>query len=454
MSVYASEFQVVIVATDRGTGIHRLSPIDEKLPHSLLPVANRPLISYQLELLEKVGFKTNKSPVIAIVSENSHAKIRQYVSEIYKDKIEVDFVVIKENISTCEMLFKIKDKIKSNYFIFMNNNLIVDDSFLTQMTDLHRINDSSLTVLLRPKDPKVKSTENLFTDYIALDESKQRIIMMESATELEDDVIVTKTLLKNFPNLTIYNNLQDTQFYIFSRWVLDLISEDQKNKYPQFFDVKKQLIPYLLKCQIPGAVKTPLPESAINNTQELAKSISSTASPFNSKNILDISGKKAATVKCFAYMFNSEKGYCMNVNTIASYQQVNRDITRGETMFQPYEDKDPIKNNYIDPTAKVTPTAVGPECIIGESTTFGDRCSIKVSVIGKHCKIGPNVRIENSIIMDHVTIDEQCKISSSIIGNDVDIKKGCEIKESKIASGTTVSDKQTFKKSIGANVAN
>ncbi|KAK5579762.1 hypothetical protein RB653_009448 [Dictyostelium firmibasis] len=428
-----TQFQVVILATDKASGNSKLSPIDDTIPHSLLPIANRPLISYQLEFLEKAGFETKTEPVIIVVNETSQEKIRQYVSEIYKGKIEVEFFVLKDQLGTCEILYRIRDKIRLEYFIVLNANLVLEDTFIRQMADLHRKEESSLTVLLKPPAPKVEQgkgkavpetltkQDNLFTDYIALEEKSQKIVMMEPATEVEEELNFNKSLLKYFPNLTIYTNLQDTQLYIFSRWVLDLIVEDQKEKYPLFFDIKKHLIPYLLSCQIPNIKrKRPLPSSAFNQDQTLSQTMSSTTSPFDQ--FSELNGQKNKTIKCFAHLLKNE-GYCMNVNTIKNFQQINRDIAKGDLQYLPNEPKSE-KNYFIDPTANVVPTQVGPQCVIGTSTTLGAKCSVKVSIIGKHCKIGDGVRIENSIIMDHVIIEDRCVVNSSIICNDVNIKAG------------------------------
>ena len=46
------EFQVIIFAGGAG---NRMYPLTEGIPKNMLPVSNRPLISYQLELLERVG---------------------------------------------------------------------------------------------------------------------------------------------------------------------------------------------------------------------------------------------------------------------------------------------------------------------------------------------------------------------------------------------------------------
>ena len=46
------EFQAIILAGGAG---NRLYPLSEGVPKPLLPIANRPLLCYQLELLERSG---------------------------------------------------------------------------------------------------------------------------------------------------------------------------------------------------------------------------------------------------------------------------------------------------------------------------------------------------------------------------------------------------------------
>lgn len=36
---------------------------------------------------------------------------------------------------------------------------------------------------------------------------------------------------------------------------------------------------------------------------------------------------------------------------------------------------------------------VGPQCMLGEGSQMGDKCSVKKSVIGRHCRIGSNVKV-------------------------------------------------------------
>lgn len=50
----APEFTAVILAGGKANSLY---PLTEDIPLSLLPVANRPLISFQLEMLARVGFR-------------------------------------------------------------------------------------------------------------------------------------------------------------------------------------------------------------------------------------------------------------------------------------------------------------------------------------------------------------------------------------------------------------
>lgn len=65
------------------------------------------------------------------------------------------------------------------------------------------------------------------------------------------------------------------------------------------------------------------------------------------------------------------------------------------------------KNNFVDASAVVDPrTAIGGDCVVGASTTIGEKCRVQKSVVGAHCKIGAQVKIVNSVVLDHVTIED------------------------------------------------
>ena len=84
------EFQAIILASGAGS---RLFPLNVDQPKELLPICNRPLIYYQLHLLESAGFKE----VIVVASNDSDGsgkstakQIKTYYDKDYPGEIKVD----------------------------------------------------------------------------------------------------------------------------------------------------------------------------------------------------------------------------------------------------------------------------------------------------------------------------------------------------------------------------
>ncbi len=152
-----------------------------------------------------------------------------------------------------------------------------------------------------------------------------------------------------YPHMKIFTTLLDSHFYVFSRWVLDLLVEDKEKKRNRFSNIKTDFIPYLVSCQgnsiklasklITGDVRTytkyaitlGLPASAKSSPQELALSMSSTRLDS------DPAGRTSCYATCISHLSTNslplfwprifmEKGYCMRVNTIQSYLECNRDV--------------------------------------------------------------------------------------------------------------------------------
>ena len=89
------EFQAVILAS--GNDGDNLYPLTEHAPPALLPVANRPLLSFQLELLERAaGFQT----VFVLATETYLAQLSKYVSELYKGALQVELVKVPEGLGS------------------------------------------------------------------------------------------------------------------------------------------------------------------------------------------------------------------------------------------------------------------------------------------------------------------------------------------------------------------
>ena len=108
----AGEFQAIILTQGDDNVLY---PLCEEIPKSLIPIANRPLLLYQLRLLEKAGFED----IILVVSEQYEQIIGEYVARAKRegafgtDRINISITVVEENLGTAECIRVIGDKISS-----------------------------------------------------------------------------------------------------------------------------------------------------------------------------------------------------------------------------------------------------------------------------------------------------------------------------------------------------
>lgn len=432
------EYKVVILSGGTGSSMY---PLTEDIPKALLPIANRPLISYQLELLEKCGFEE----AIVVTLDSHTAKITQFISEVYKGKIVVNLISFKEYSGTAEVLYKIRGQLKTD-FIVISGDLILDDAFLHHAVDLHRSRDSAVVLLYkqpsleeqaqektaRAKLPKAKQQEHTF-DYVGLDDKKERVLFMTSSADVEDDGLkINKALLRRYPRMKIFTTLLDSHLYVFSKWTLDLLVDEKDKKKCRFSSLKNDFVPYLVSCQGSALKQKTLPESAKESPMVLALSMSSTHSDTT------VTGRTS----CYASFM--EKGYCMRVNSLALYSEINRDIARSASVYLPWEPKG--RGNFIgDPSFIHVQTQIGAECVVGVNSKIGERCSVKKSIIGKNCQIGDNVKIANSIVMDNVIIGNNCTITDAIICDNVNMKENCNVKDSQLCVGVQLTAKSDVK---------
>ncbi|KAL6072983.1 Translation initiation factor eIF-2B subunit gamma [Balamuthia mandrillaris] len=427
------EFQVVILAGGPGS---RMYPLTTEMPKPLLPIANRPMISYQLELLERVGF----TATIVVAQERAASELKTFVHEIYKGKVNVDWAFLPDYMGTAEALLLIKDKIKRD-FIVLSCDTIVDHRFLLNMVDQHRTQDAIVTALIVPPKSgeedgtaagapgaaggKPVRSEYGLVDYIGLHSDGKRLLYFKAAADVENSMKIHKATLRDYPSLTVYTNLTDAHLYIFSKVVIPIL-EEKKDKISS---IKGELLPYLVHSQFRKDWSTA--ESQLQRPLNLSYQMTTTR--------VDLEDK----VRCFAFIMERNR-YCSRANTTEAYVHVNIEIASRGACYSPAEPL--VKNHFIHPAAVISAkTQVGADCVVGQGSTIGERCSIKKSVIGKHCKIGDRVKIINSVIMNHVTIAEGCVINGSVVCNNVDMGAKCSIKDSQVGASFSVPEKTEIK---------
>ncbi|DAZ97557.1 TPA: hypothetical protein N0F65_005529 [Lagenidium giganteum] len=303
-----AEFQAIILAG--GSGI-RMYPLTEETPKSLLPANGKPLLWYQLSLLEASGF----AEVLVVTVHDMVAQMQDYVSREYDGKIKVELCEVEDNSETADALREIADKIKKDFIVLAGD--LITDVVVQNVADFHRINDASVTMLLKQetKPDKAKGEkprrDKDMTDCIGLVEKEQRVVLLSQAVHMNEDLYVSKSLMQRRPNFVLHTDLYDPHFYIFSHWVLDLLIE---KKY--IASIKADLLPHLVRRQFRG--KAALPPAIFEKAtskQQLAHSLSLATHHFDEEDV----------VRCFAYTLPLN-GYCERADTIPAYKAMDAEV--------------------------------------------------------------------------------------------------------------------------------
>mmetsp|Transcript_50593 Transcript_50593/g.81785 ORF Transcript_50593/g.81785 Transcript_50593/m.81785 type:complete len:437 (+) Transcript_50593:3-1313(+) len=407
------EFQAVVLADhDDGSGT-RLYPLLESTPKGLLSVAGRPLIAYQLALLERSGFKE----AIVVTTEKAREALHNFAeSRAGKEgctSIAIEIVALDEELDTAEVLRAIKHKIRKDFVVISGD--LVTDVYVHHLADVHRIHDSTCTVLLRgPKEVNLKpgekkpKNEGAIPDFVGLDESKTRLLCLQSASDVEDALILPRAMLRSQPNMTITNKMLDAHFYIFSRWVLDLL--DAKK---EMTSIKCELVPYLIENQFSA---TPVPGQPLRQEEE----------DDDDEDDVKQSETPAAVQPLRVSALVYESGYCSRADSMHAFKEMNFELPRHKGSAVPWSDRSSFSDKSED-EKKLLFKKVGSECMVGEGFSCGDKSSIKKSVVGKHCSIGAMVKLVSCIVLDHVTIKDECQLTGCVIGNNVHIDKLCTV---------------------------
>lgn len=119
-----------------------MTDLTSSIPKPLLPVGNKPLIWYPLNLLERVGFEE----VIVITTKDVQKAL---CADFNKMKMKLDIVCIPDeaDMGTADSLRHIYQKLKTDVLVLSCD--LITDVALHEVVDLFRAHDASLAMLMR-----------------------------------------------------------------------------------------------------------------------------------------------------------------------------------------------------------------------------------------------------------------------------------------------------------------
>ncbi|KAK6164002.1 hypothetical protein DH2020_000866 [Rehmannia glutinosa] len=388
------DFQVVVLA---GGFSKTLVPlVSKEVPKALLPVANRPVLSYVLELLEQNDLK---DAIVVVEGESAALSISSWISSTFVDRLNVEVTAVPEDVGTAGAIRAINHRLSAKDILVVSGDL-VSEIPPGAVAAAHRRHDAVVTAMLCSVPVSGPSDSGSSG---AKDKAKNQ------------DAIILSVL------------------------------QDVLNQKETFQSLRRDVLPYLVRSQLRselllngaqseenGNVKDAFQNSKILLSQLLANASTPSFHEIYALGPAGTAPTLRKTHKCCVYIANNSK-YCARLNSIQAFSDINRDIVGDASHLSGYTFS--AHNNIIHPSAVLgSKTTVGPQCMLGEGSQMGDKCSVKKSVIGRHCRIGSNVKIVNSVVMNYVTIGDGCSIQGSIICSNVQLQERAVLKDCQVLS--------------------
>ncbi|XP_066537875.1 translation initiation factor eIF-2B subunit gamma [Hoplias malabaricus] len=430
------ELQAVVMAAGGGS---RMMDLTYNMPKPLLPVGNKPLIWYPLNLLERAGFEE----VIVITTKDVQKALSTEQRVKLDVKMKLDVVCIQEeaDMGTADALRHIQQKIKTDLLVVSCD--LITDVALHEVVDLFRAHNATLSMLMSKvheftetvPGQKGKKKAGEQRDFVGLDSTGTRLLFMANEADLEDGLIIRKSIMRKHPRMHIKTGLLDAHLYCLKRSVVDFLVENKSTS-----SLRGELVPYLVRKQFAKASQTEeeLPDQ--NQKRRDGSASLEILSSYKDEALLQLACEHSCWndhrgdmsdayhgghLRCYAHIM--EDGMCYRVNTLAAYVEANRVAPKL------------IEEPPVHPSAVVSERSlVGGDSIIGASCQIADKTSIKRSTIGASSTVKEKVKITNSIIMNGVTIEEGCNIQGSVICNSAVIGRGADIKYCLVGSGQRI----------------
>ncbi|MEA1964893.1 MAG: NDP-sugar synthase [Candidatus Aerophobetes bacterium] len=199
----------MLLAAGVGT---RLRPLTYKIPKPIIPVINKPSISYPLKLLKEFGI--NK---VVINLYHSRERIKRCLNEKNRFGLEIEYSEEEHLLGTAGGVKKMEKCFNRGTFLVLSADGITNLN-INKALKFHREKKTIATVVLKEKEEKFKYG-------IALRDKEMRI---------------TQFIEK--PNWgEVFSNTVNTGIYIFEPEVLSYIPPDRE------YDFGHELLPFLVK---------------------------------------------------------------------------------------------------------------------------------------------------------------------------------------------------------------
>uniref|UniRef100_A0A3P8ZX74 Translation initiation factor eIF2B subunit gamma n=1 Tax=Esox lucius TaxID=8010 RepID=A0A3P8ZX74_ESOLU len=391
------ELQAILMAAGGGS---RMMDLTYNTPKPLLPVGNKPLIWYPLNLLERVGFEE----VIVITTRDVQKMISTDPRMKLDVKMKLDVVCIQEeaDMGTADALRHIQQKIKTDVLVVSCD--LITDVALHEVVDLFRAHNATLSMLMSKAHEftetvpgqKGKKKNGEQRDFVGVDGTGKRLLYMANEADLDQGLVIRKSIMKKHPRMHIKTGLVDAHLYCLKKSVVDFLADNKS-----ISSIRGELVPYLVRKQFSKSTNSPKIKDEIWFRDEKLLQLSQERSCWNDHRGDMGEAYHGGRLRCYVHIM--EEGMCYRVNTLAAYIEANRLVKR---------------HDIVLPRLLIV-RQIGADSIIGASCQIADKTSIKRStIVVAGCSV--------------------CNIQGSVICSGAVISRGADIKYCLVGSGQRI----------------
>lgn len=210
--------KVVIIAGGQGT---RIASVNAEIPKAMILINEKPILEYQVEMAKRYGF-TDFLFIIGYLGD----QIQSYFGDGGSWGVNITYYKEKTPLGTAGALGYLKDKLKSDFFVFYGDTVM--DIDMHAMVEYHQTKQADATLLIHPNDHPYDS----------------------DIVDIDKDGKVLHFYNKPHPKGFISRNMVNAALFIFSPTILDCVeiglkSHIEKNVLPKCLEKGLKVYGYI-----------------------------------------------------------------------------------------------------------------------------------------------------------------------------------------------------------------
>ncbi|CAK9437143.1 uncharacterized protein LODBEIA_P15510 [Lodderomyces beijingensis] len=385
-----------------------LTPFSETrstgIPKALIPVANKPILSYVLDWCQSAYF----AKIVVVTSEETGDAVQHEIYRYKQDKKKKEASESSEEVqkgfesTPIELMpFTAEHSGEVVHFLYKNsvfrseieNFIIMPCDFVTNL----------------PPQVLIEAFRNTDANQIGLS------VAYKNQLDIEDKK--SKTFPKSYTVYSNSNSIEDDSFLLDHYGLEDI-------------EASKMLQLRTQMCwRYPNSIiSTKLLNSGIflgsNKIFEIIQNESDkfTETYFQTRSINKIvrdlarrSWRHSKPRETVGLMIIPREATFFRVNNLPVWMEANRYFMKQQAMNKGSQSQQQQQQQSKDKAG----AHVGNDSMVGEQTVLGEKTNVKKSVIGANCIIGKKVRLNACLLLDRVKIEDDVQLDNCIIGCDV-----------------------------------